>query len=212
MSVTGITPVPPCGDAGPSAWGGGRDTKPQARRGDEHEGRRIFLSVPKRIELGGQPCRFGTGKSAPGPSSGSLPLKMPDACGVSQAFLAQSYALCMLILALNYLAAQLLMEYAQMANEFKARLTIQRANRIFVNVHENVTDRRSNLAPQGSAARLTLCARRRVSDTAARRLPHWRYGHHNRLGVRDWPGVCYHRVHCGANRVAGVLQGRAEAS
>ena len=45
----------------------------------------------------------------------------------SQAFLAQSYALCMLILALNYLAAQLLMEYAQMANEFKARLTIQRA-------------------------------------------------------------------------------------
>ena len=31
----------------------------------------------------------------------------------------------MLILALNYLAAQLLMEYAQMANEFKARLTIQ---------------------------------------------------------------------------------------
>ena len=118
----------------------------------------------------------------------------------------------MLILALNYLAAQLLMEYAQMANEFKARLTIQRANRIFVNVHENVTDRRSNLAPQGSAARLTLCARRRVSDTAARRLPHWRYGHHNRLGVRDWSGVCYHRVHCGANRVARVLQGRTEAS
>ena len=55
-----------------------------------------------------------------------------------QAFLAQSYALCMLILALNYLAAQLLMEYAQTANEFKARLTIQRANRIFVNVHENI--------------------------------------------------------------------------
>lgn len=44
----------------------------------------------------------------------------------------------MLILALNYLAAQLLMEYAQTANEFKARLTIQRANRIFVNVHENI--------------------------------------------------------------------------
>ena len=137
---------------------------------------------------------------------------MPDVCGVSQAFLAQSYALCMLILALNYLAAQLLMEDAQMVNEFKARLTIQRANRIFVNVHENVTDRCSNLAPQGSAAWLTLCARRRVSDTAARCLPHWRYGHHNRLGVRNWPGVCDHRVHCGANRVAGVLQGRAEAS
>ena len=118
----------------------------------------------------------------------------------------------MLILALNYLAAQLLMEYAQMADEFKARLTIQRANRIFVNVHENVTDRCLNLAPQGSAAWLTLCARRCVSDTAARCLPHWRYGHHNRLGVRNWPGVCDHRVHCGANRVAGVLQGRAEAS
>ena len=61
---------------------------------------------------------------------------MPAA--VPQAFLAQSYALCMLILALNYLAAQLLMEFAQSANEFKARLTIQRANRIFVNVHENI--------------------------------------------------------------------------
>ena len=44
----------------------------------------------------------------------------------------------MLVLALNYLAAQLLMEYAQSANEFKARLTIQRANRIFVNVQENI--------------------------------------------------------------------------
>jgi uncharacterized MAPEG superfamily protein len=44
----------------------------------------------------------------------------------------------MLVLALNYIAAQLLMEYAQSANEFKARLTIQRANRIFVNVQENI--------------------------------------------------------------------------
>ena len=54
------------------------------------------------------------------------------------AFLARAYAICMLVLALNYLFAQLLMEYAQTANEFKARETIKRANRIFVNVQENV--------------------------------------------------------------------------
>ena len=56
----------------------------------------------------------------------------------SVAFLARAYAICMLVLALNYLFAQLLMEYAQTANEFKARETIKRANRIFVNVQENV--------------------------------------------------------------------------
>ena len=67
-----------------------------------------------------------------------MPLTPRCLLSVSQAFLAQSYAFCMLVLALNYLAAQLLMELAQSANELKARLTIQRANRIFVNVHENI--------------------------------------------------------------------------
>ena len=104
-------------------------------RGSE---KRNFLTVPKLIELGAQPCRFGTGKSAPGERLRIIATHAPMPTAVSQAFLAQTYALCMLILALNYLAAQLLMEWAQTANEFKARLTIQRANRIFVNVHENI--------------------------------------------------------------------------
>ena len=104
-------------------------------RGSE---KRNFLTVPKLIELGAQPCRFGTGKSAPGERLRIIAAHAPMPAAVSQAFLAQTYALCMLILALNYLAAQLLMEWAQTANEFKARLTIQRANRIFVNVHENI--------------------------------------------------------------------------
>ena len=82
--------------------------------------------------------QVGTGKSTPGRRLRIIAAHALMPASVLQAFLAQSYALCMLILALNYLAAQLLMEFAQSANEFKARLTIQRANRIFVNAHENI--------------------------------------------------------------------------
>ena len=55
-----------------------------------------------------------------------------------EASLGRTYAACMLVLAGNYLYAQLLVEIAQTMNEFKSRETIQRANRIFVNVQENL--------------------------------------------------------------------------
>lgn len=65
-------------------------------------------------------------------------IELPCRLQGSVTFLARAYAMCMLVLAFNYLFAQLLMEYAQTVNEFKARETIKRANRIFVNVQENV--------------------------------------------------------------------------
>ena len=50
-------------------------------------------------------------------------IELPCRLQGSVTFLARAYAMCMLVLAFNYLFAQLLMEYAQTVNEFKARET-----------------------------------------------------------------------------------------